>query len=121
MDLRILPEAARMQAIEEGGEAMTDCTTCAERQGYYLDAETIASQQEHIAELERDRDYWRNAFCEQAGDTLTLDSENAELKSLVRDMDYCIRNRMCCDDCGIRPCRIGERMKALGLLGGDAE
>jgi len=30
---------------------MTDCKTCTERQGYYLDAETIANQQEHIAEL----------------------------------------------------------------------
>lgn len=34
-----------------------DCSTCTERQGYYLDAETIRNQQERIAELERERDY----------------------------------------------------------------
>ena len=30
-----------------------ECATCTERQGYYLDAETIRNQQEHIAELEK--------------------------------------------------------------------
>ena len=31
-----------------------DCSTCTERQGQYLDAETIRNQQERIAELERE-------------------------------------------------------------------
>lgn len=30
------------------------CSECEERQGYYLDAETIQRQQEHIAKLERE-------------------------------------------------------------------
>ena len=30
---------------------MSDCSTCAERQGYYMDADTIQRQQERIAEL----------------------------------------------------------------------
>lgn len=105
---------------------MSDCTTCIERQGYYLDAETIANQQEHIAELERDRDHWRELFCEQAGDTLTLDRENAELKSLVRDM-WAFHNM----PSPYMPAEIvayldmeesiRERIEALGLLEGDAE
>lgn len=39
----------------------------------------------------------------------------SELESLVRDMDYCIRGYMSCDDCEIRPCRIGERISKLGI------
>ena len=38
-----------------------------------------------------------------------------ELEALARDMDHCLRNHMCCDDCGIRPCRLGERVRELGL------
>jgi hypothetical protein len=103
---------------------MTDCETCTERRGYYMDAETIANQQEHIAELEADRDHWRELFCEQAGDTLTLDRENAELKSLVRDiwtfyhmptpyMPKEIAIHMTVEESLI------ERVAALGLLGGE--
>ena len=39
----------------------------------------------------------------------------AELEKLAEDMDYCIRNSMSCDMCEIRPCRIGERFKELGI------
>ena len=49
---------------------------------------------------------------------LTVAEERiAELESLVRDMDYCLLNHMSCDQCEIRPCRIGERVKELGLRG----
>lgn len=41
----------------------------------------------------------------------------AELESLVRDMDYCLLNYMSCDQCENRPCRLGERVKELGLRG----
>ena len=40
-----------------------------------------------------------------------------KLKALVRDMDYCLLNHMSCDQCEIRPCRLGERVKELGLRG----
>jgi hypothetical protein len=52
---------------------MGDCSTCTERQGYYLDAETIANQQEHIAQLE--------------ARISELSRENAELKQVPTHSD----------------------------------
>ena len=49
------------------GELWGKCSECKERQGYYLDAETIQRQQERIAELERERDEWQLKCCEEAG------------------------------------------------------
>lgn len=49
------------------GERWGKCSECKERQGYYLDAETIRNQQERIAELERERDEWQLKCCEEAG------------------------------------------------------
>ena len=61
------------------GELWGKCSECKERQGYYLDAETIQRQQERIAELEAERDHWQ-------GVALKRTAENAELRELVRDM-----------------------------------
>ena len=36
----------------------SECPECKEHQGYYLDAETIQRQQEHIAELQAKVAYW---------------------------------------------------------------
>ena len=87
---------------------MSDCSTCSERQGHYLDAETIHAQQAHIDRL---LDLNGKLCAEVNAQAVRI----RELESLVRDMDYCLRGRMCCDDCAIRPCRIGERMRELGL------
>ena len=75
------------------------CATCTERQGYYLDAETIRNKQEHIAELE----------------------------SLVRDLwdGYdCFQCKLFCDECKVKsqeqmeavgPCKMERRISALGI------
>lgn len=111
---------------------MSDCTTCAERQGYYLDAETIANQQEHIAELENaynmlqsQFDITRERWMKRGAYIAKQRERIAELESLIRDMwafynmpkpDYMPAEVVAYFDVeeGIR-----GRIEALGLLGGD--
>ena len=88
---------------------MSDCATCTERQGYYLDAETIQSQQAHIDKLLR----INGELCAEVNEKT---KKIRKLESLARDMDYCLRNRMCCDDCEIRPCCINDRLAELKLI-----
>lgn len=44
-----------------------------------------------------------------------LRRENAELRKLAADMAFCRRVRGSCDQCPLRPCRLGERMRKLGV------
>lgn len=93
--------------------------------------EFIAKQRERIAELESERDHWKSAYLEAAGDVLTLDHENAELKSLALDT-WTAYTRCVGDSLGhytsLKPweadkeaSEFAERMKALGLIGDDEE
>ena len=96
-------------------------------------------------ELLRERDYWEDAFCEQAGDTLSLDVENKELNERVEQLESLVLfmapffESACLQECGcpysyfehVEPhdcdngCKamkeLDERMAALGLLEGDGE
>lgn len=49
------------------GELWGKCSECTERQGHYLDAETIQRQHEHIAQLEAERDELQCKWFEEAG------------------------------------------------------
>ena len=62
------------------GKLWGKCSECKERQGYYLDAETIQRQQERIAELEREGAalFYDYAYTSDA------------LKELIRDMWECL-------------------------------
>lgn len=103
------------------------CESCTERKGYYIDAETIQGQQEHIAELEREfalanlkasEDFKpRCDVCDRA--TLLVQIE--ALESLVRDLyaeltmpqwDKVIR---AIDD-DYTPTDFKNRMDELGLM-----
>ena len=78
-----------------------DCGKCKERQGYYLDAETIQRQQERIAELQVKVAYWVGQY------------DNAIDERDVRDV--LIRDMMpfMCEDDGIE--RIETRIRELGI------
>lgn len=65
------------------GDLWGKCSECKERQGHYLDAETIRNQQERIAELERERDEWQLKCCEEAG---LHASHVFQRDELIRDM-----------------------------------
>ena len=49
------------------GHLWGKCSECYERKGFYLDAETIHNQQEHIAQLEQAVAYWQRMYEEQIG------------------------------------------------------
>jgi predicted RNase H-like nuclease (RuvC/YqgF family) len=95
---------------------MSDCATCTERQGYYLDAETIANQQQRIADLEGQVHKLKTLHGELCAEVNEKTKKIRKLESLARDMDYCLRNHMCCDDCEIRPCCINDRLMELKLI-----
>lgn len=89
------------------GELWGKCSECKERQGYYLDAETIQSQQEHIAELERERDEWRLKCCEEAG---LHASHVFQRDELIRDLyeNLWTHKPKCAE-------AFAERMRELGI------
>ena len=86
------------------GNLWGKCSECKERQGYYLDAETIQRQQERIAELTVERDHWQ-------GVALKRTAENAELRELVRDMLTYVAYPYVC----VRPEVLVERARELGI------
>jgi DNA-binding ferritin-like protein len=72
------------QAVEQVRERLAElgyrkCSECKERQGYYLDAETIQSQQEHIEKLTVDRDAYFEMVKQVQADCDARDE-------LIRDM-----------------------------------
>ena len=86
------------------------CSECKERQGYYLDAETIQRQQEHIAELEAEN-RWQSAYL------YMTTGANDKLEDLVLDL-YCqLLNAYDAKELG----EFVERMKELGIEVRDEE
>jgi hypothetical protein len=98
------------------------CESCTERRGYYMDAETIQNQQEHIAELENvysllqsqfdiTRERWmkRGEYIAKQRERIEklearigeLARENAELKQVPRHVDDSPR-------CPLRDSMTGE-------------
>ena len=107
--------------------AMGRCSDCTERQGYYLDAETIRNQQEHIAELQAEnaRLYRinENIGAELANFGEHRDKAIAERDELIRDFEQACGGL--CVDCDQRNpyypdesdeiCLLAIRAKAIGV------
>ena len=83
------------------------CSECTERQGYYLDAETIQRQQEHIAKLTIERDAYFEMVKRVQADCDARDD-------LIRDMARELRGL---NDGGVpTDCMEYERrMRELGI------
>ena len=69
------------------GNLWGKCSECTERRGYYLDAETIQRQQEHIAELRAEKE---RVVSELGAELVVQAKKNAcqlaERDELIRDM-----------------------------------
>lgn len=88
------------------GNLWGKCSKCKERQGYYMDAETIRNQQEHIAELTVERDAYFEMVKRVQADCDARDE-------LIRDM-----MPFMCEDDGIKG--IEARIRELGIEVDDA-
>ena len=90
------------------GELWGKCSECKERQGYYLDAETIQRQQERIAELERERGEWQYKFCKESGLHV---SDVFQRDKLIRDMYLQLLNAYDAKELD----EFAERIRAIGI------
>ena len=96
------------------GNLWGKCSECKERKGYYLDAETIQRQQEHIAELQRENEEVLEAWANQAA-TIKAQIDGLHARDeLIRDM---FREVLVLDGIGVpTDCMEHEqRMRELGI------
>ncbi|MBQ9000489.1 MAG: hypothetical protein IJ087_01395 [Eggerthellaceae bacterium] len=73
------------------GKLWGKCSECKERKGYYLDAETIRNQQEHIAQLERENAEALRMLANQAatikGQIEGLHARDELIRDMLRDFE----------------------------------
>ena len=106
--------------IESLQERAQECSTCKERQGYYLDAETIQNQHEHIAELMRENERLRLAGYEivyHDGAKRIADLERLVRDCLSADCHVCVAymDEHPCKHIEESGCGLLRRMKDLGI------
>ena len=99
-------------------ERAQECATCTERQGYYLDAETIANQRQRIADLEGQVYKLKSLNGELCAEVNEKTKKIRKLESLARDMARVILLcRIPSVEVDETACRCMERMEELGIEG----